>query len=283
MRFSWSARKEMTGGPVVPVRSDPATLPSLSRVLVLIHGYNNTETAARQSYDAFLEHARGSAVGVFWPVAAFYWPGDKPWGALSRLSYPFEIQSAREAAHELCVFLSALTGPGGTPVELAFVSHSLGGRLLLELLNEARMLAPRPIVSTVCMMAAAVPVNRLEPDGPLRPAAEVPRRAVVLHSEHDTVLKWAFRIGQFAAGEGFFSRAVGRFGEPRVGLWAASIETAHNHGEYWNGADCAAEVSRQLGSAPAHRITASVLPVHATPVNPDLRARLIAARSAPGT
>lgn len=282
MRFRWSARQEATGGPVVPVRSVPRTMPAVSRVVVLIHGYNNTEDAAQRSYEAFLENASGSAVGIFWPVAAFYWPGDEPWGAFSSLSYPLEIRSAREAAHELCAFLSTLAGPGGTPVELAFVSHSLGGRLLLELLNEARALEPRPIVSTVCMMAAAVPVNRVERDGALRPAVEVPRRAVVLHSEHDMVLTWAFRLGQFAAGEGFFSRAVGRFGEPRVGVWAASIATAHNHGEYWSGTDCADEVSRQLGSAPAHRIHTSTLLTHAAPVHPDPPARLIPARPAPG-
>ncbi len=272
--FVWSAREKVTGGPVVPVRShDP--MPAVSRVVVLVHGYNNTQRAARASYDAFLANAAGAAVGTFWPVAEFYWPGDKPWGPFSGLSYPLEIKSAQDAAHELCVFLRTLLGPGGAPVEVAFVSHSLGGRLLLELLDEARQAGPRLIVPAVCMMAPAVPIRRVDAGGVLRAAAEVARRAIVFHSEHDTVLKWAFRLGQFAAGEGFFSRAVGRFGEPRIGLWAASIETSHNHGDYWSAADCADEVSRQLGAAPDRRILTRARLAHETPVNNDPGARTL--------
>ena len=276
MNFTWSAREssKLSGGAVVPVRSD-VDMPAVSRVVVLVHGYNNTQPAAQASYGTFLENASGGVLGTFWPVAAFYWPGDKPWGAFSRLSYPLEIKSAREAAHELCVFLQKLLGPGGTPVEIAFVSHSLGGRLLLELLEEARRLQPRLIVSTLCMMAPAVQVKGVEPGGALRSAAEMPRRAVVFHSEHDSVLKWAFRLGQLAAGEGFFSRAVGRFGEPRIGLWADAIPTSHNHGEYWSGADCAEEVSRQLGSAPPRRVASHDLPRHATPIHDEPEGRVL--------
>lgn len=276
MNFTWSTREssKLSGGAVVPVRADPA-MPAVSRVVVLVHGYNNTQPAARRSYDAFLENTRGGVIGTFWPVAAFYWPGDKPWGTFSRLSYPLELKSAREAAHELCVFLHKLLGPGGTPVEIAVVSHSLGGRLLLELLDEARRMQPRPIVSTICMMAPAVQVRGVEPGGALRSAAEVPRRAVVFHSEQDSVLKWAFPLGEFAAGEGLFSRAVGRFGEPRMGLWADAIATTHDHGEYWSGTDCAREVSRQLGSAPAWRSASHALPRHATPVHLEPEGRAL--------
>ncbi len=255
-----SARDTPAGGAVVPVRADHA-MPAVSRLVVLIHGYNNTQPSAAESYDEFLRNVTGATGGIrFWTVARFFWPGDKPWGALRGLSYPAEIATARRAARELRLFLTALKGPAGAPVEIAFVTHSLGGRLLLELLAEARVAHPSLLVSLVCLMAPAVPVDRVERGGVLRAAAETARRAVVFHSEHDTVLKWAFRAGQAAAGEGFSSRAVGRFGEPRRGLWSVSMPTMHAHGAYWGAANCAEEVARQLGAATPRAIPARELP-----------------------
>ena len=249
---------------MVPVRADRPP-PALSRVVVLIHGYNNTFASAGESYAGFTAHLEGLDALTFWPLAHFFWPGDKPWGALSRASYPVEIGAARRAARELRLFLATLRGPVGAPVEIAFVAHSLGARLLLELLEDARAHAAVPRVPIAALMAAAVPVARVEPDGVLREAASLPGRAVVFHSEHDAVLRWAFRLGQLAAGEGFASRAVGRFGEPRRGLWAVSVPTPHGHGEYWESRACAEEVARQLGAAPPRSIGARPILARALP------------------
>jgi hypothetical protein len=257
-----SARAKPSGGAVVPVRSD-TPMPALARLVVLVHGYNNDQPSAAASYAAFRAHADAATFGTFWTVAEFFWPGDKPWGVISALSYPAEIGYARDSARALLAFLRTLTGPGGAPVEVAFVTHSLGGRLLMELLDAARQQQPALIVTAACVMAPAVPVDRVETGGVLRAAAQFARRITIFHSEHDKVLKWAFRAGQFAAGEGFFTRAVGRFGEPRRGLWAVSMPTAHDHGEYWAGQDCADEASRQLGSAAPRILAERALPRHA--------------------
>ena len=260
-----SARESPAGGAVVAVRADHA-MPAVSRLVVLIHGYNNTQPSASESYAAFLRNVARAAGGIrFWTVAPFFWPGDKPWGALRGLSYPAEIGTARLAARELRLFLAALRGPGGAPVEIAFVTHSLGGRLLLELLDEARGARPSLTVSLACLMAPAVPVDRVERGGVLRAAAETAGRAIVFHSEQDSVLRWAFRLGQAAAGEGFSSRAVGRFGEPRRGLWSVSVPTMHAHGAYWEAATCAEEVARQLGAAPPRAIPARAIVSRAFP------------------
>ena len=256
-----SAREKPAGGRVVPVRASHA-MPAVSRLVVLLHGYNNTAASATASYDEFAERVGASARGTwaFWTVARFFWPGDKPWGAVSGLSYPAEIGAAKQAARELRMFLATLTGPAGAPVEIAFVAHSLGGRLVLELLSGMPAVHHSLIVPLVCLMAPAVPVDRVEAGGALRAGAEVPRRTAVFHSEHDAVLRWAFRFGQAAAGEGFSSRAVGRFGEPRRGLWSVSMPTMHAHGAYWGAVNCAEEVARQLGAAPPRAIAARTLP-----------------------
>lgn len=241
------------------VRSTP-TMPAVARVTVLVHGYNNDAASAAEGYAAFSAHLERVNALAWWPAARFYWPGDTPWPAIGALSYPVEIGAAKQAARELAAFLMSLRGPDEGPVEVAFVTHSLGGRLLLELLALLKDAPHAPMVAVVCLMGAAVPVDRVARGGALRAAAELPRRAAVFHSEHDAVLRWAFRLGQFAAGEGFGARAVGRFGEPRRGLWAVSLPTRHGHGDYWSARDCAEEVARQLGAAPPRRIAGRVLP-----------------------
>lgn len=249
---------------MVPVRADRA-MPAVARVVVLIHGYNNTRASAADSYAGFDGHLGPLDALAFWPRAHFFWPGDKPWSALSRASYPVEIDAARRAARELRLFLATLLGPAGAPVELAFVAHSLGARLLLELLDDARVNGEAPRVPVAALMAAAVPVSRVEPAGALRAAASLPHRMAVFHSSEDAVLKWAFRLGQLAAGEGFASRAVGRFGEPRRGLWAVSMPTSLGHGDYWDSRACAEEVARQLGATPPRSIAARPLAHRALP------------------
>lgn len=168
---------------------------AVSRVVVLVHGYNNDAASAAEAYAAFAAHLDRVNALAWWPAAHFYWPGDKPWPAVGALSYPAEIGTAKEAARELAAFLARLRGPDDGPVEVAFVTHSLGGRLVLELLALLIDMPRAPVVSLACLMGAAVPVDRVERGGVLRAAAEVPRRAAVFHSEHDAVLQWAFRLG----------------------------------------------------------------------------------------
>ena len=272
-----SAREKPAGGAVVAVRA-PHAMPAVPRLVVLIHGYNNTEPSAAEAYAAFVARLDRLRARPWWTVALFFWPGDKPWSALSGLSYPAEIGAATRAARELRLFLATLRAPSGAPVEIAFVTHSLGGRLLLELLDDARAMQPPLLVTLACLMAPAVPVDRVDPAGVLRAAARMPRRAAVFHSEHDAVLKWGFRLGQAAAGEGFAARAVGRFGEPRRGLWSVSMPTTHGHGGYWDAANCAEEVARQLGAAPARAIAARALPTSAFPFRSAVPARSRGAR-----
>ncbi len=259
--YEWSARAQPRGGPVTMVRSTPG-MPAVSRVAVLVHGYNNDAASAAEAYATFSAHLERVHALAWWPAARFFWPGDTPWAAIGALSYPSEIGTAKLAARELAAFLATLRGPDNAPVEIAFVTHSLGGRLLLEVLTLLIDAPHAPVVSLACLMGAAVPVDRVARGGVLRAAAEISRRSAVFHSEHDVVLRWAFRLGQLAAGEGFGARAVGRFGEPRRGLWAVSMPTRHGHGEYWTARDCAEEVARQLGAAPPRRIAARALPRH---------------------
>lgn len=252
------------------------------RVVLLIHGYNNTEAAARRSYDKFTDDlgALGPSAGaVLADIGKLYWPGDADLGPLSFLSYPFEIAPAEESAEKLAMYVRTLAGPGGTPTELYFVCHSLGNRVVLELLDRlASEPAPLGHVAAAVLMAAAVPVGMVGDDGELLPGATLPGRTLALYSRDDNVLHWAFPIGETAAGEGFFPTAVGRFGQP-PGLWAEREELAGNdHGDYWGDPRAAVRVARLLGAAVPREIGPAAIAGWQLPAAPEVAPREIAAR-----
>src|SRR5262249_11353027 len=97
-------------------------------------------------------------------------------------------------------FLRGLVGPGGLPLEVSFVGHSLRCRLILETLrNVINKTLPWPIVRFVALMAAAVPIDLVEAGQLLEPAARRPHTLTLFRSLDDDVLKRAFPTGQHAA------------------------------------------------------------------------------------
>ncbi|MBI2833586.1 MAG: alpha/beta hydrolase, partial [Acidobacteria bacterium] len=128
-----SARAAPRGG-AMRRRVEPLDLlPPASRIVLLIHGYNNTQASAAISYDDFLAKSGIESSGRFPVVCPFFWPGDKSWGPAAGLSYPLEIKPAREAGALLAAFLDTFPVPGGWPLDVYVVCHSLGSRVALEL------------------------------------------------------------------------------------------------------------------------------------------------------
>jgi hypothetical protein len=231
------------------------SLPPGSKMVILIHGYANDEQGAAGSYSAFLDSSRLDTMAVVGDVCEFYWPGDGR--ALKAASYPFEIKSARESAERLAEFLRRRPTPGGWPLEIVLICHSLGNRVVLEMLDVfVRGLAPANVrFRGVCLMAAAVSTNMVELGGPLRHAAELVERTLVMFSHGDAVLHFAFPGGQTAALEGFFPRAIGRFGEPVRGLWTERLRTPHGHSDYWTHHTTSDVIKAFLGLAHAREVS----------------------------
>lgn len=277
-------RERPAGGPVADaVRElNPPFPRGRRRVVLLVHGYNDTEDAARRAYRAFAADVAAlgpTAQALLADVARLYWPGDAALGPLSFLSYPFEIAPATESAEKLTAYLRTLGGPGGTPMELFFVSHSLGNRLLLEVLDRlAASPAPSVHVAAAVLMAAAVPVGMVGEDGALRPGAALPGTTLALYSRDDMVLHWAFPLGETVAGEGFFPTAVGRFGQP-PGVWTERQELAGDgHGDYWRDPRAAALVARRLGAAVPWETATAGVAERSLPAATAVPARAIAER-----
>lgn len=250
-------------GPVT--ESTPPFTQTRRRLVLLVHGYNNTQEAAHESFTTFVKDLRGMGAGgqaIAADVGFVYWPGDWNVGQLiSAASYPFQIPRATRSGENLGEYLANLVGPGGTPTDIYMVGHSLGCRVILEILaTMSRRGGDSVRVVGTSFMAAAVPVAMASDRWPQLAGIGRPDRTWVLHSEHDPVLAFAFPFGQTVAGEYFFPRAVGRFGEPAE-LWTRRRDCAPNtHGDYWPDARAASETARLLGAPVPGDPPAAVLP-----------------------
>lgn len=271
-----SARIDQEGGDVAErVSVKQGALAHPTRVTLLVHGYNVIQKDALASYGEFLSHSGLDGSLAAGQVCEFVWPGDKRWGVLSAAAYPFEIGKARESAARLYDYLKGVQTANGWPLEVQLVCHSLGNRLLLELLE--RWLedgSPTALRFTACaLMAAAVPVPMVAEGGALGPAAGAPGKTLVLYSGSDAVLHWAFPPGETVAGEGFFPQAVGRAGEPD-GRWSERAQMAgYGHGSYWPGAESAKSVLAFLGGAPERALPEAAIPEHALPAPGAIESR----------
>jgi len=263
-----SVRERPSGGGVTKeVLENPAGWMLLySRVVILVHGYNNSLKAACRSYAKLRR-----LMPVRFPrVGQFFWPGDLSNGLLSKLSYPAQIESAREAAGRLARFLGDVARERRMPLEIVLVGHSLGCRVVLETLRAARSMTDWPSVRVVCLMAAAVPRGHVRPGGELRDAIAAGRDRLVLHSRDDGVLQWTFPIGQLAAGVKewggqIWPEAVGRHGNPTSYPTQSYEMSGNGHGDYWSD----------------ERVIPRLAPLVGTAVPRTIDARRIAGRSTP--
>ncbi|MFN2637595.1 MAG: alpha/beta hydrolase [Gemmatimonadaceae bacterium] len=241
-------RRQAEGGKLLSPATFHGQADALTRrqCLVLVHGFNNTDSEAAEAYAGFRTR-EAEIFSVTDPVSFekmfgdTYWPGDADWSFFDKLDflvYPTAVHTAVSAARELTALLQKM--PNLERVD--FIAHSLGCRVALEtlLLLRKRTL---PLIGRVVLMAAAVPSEMLERGGRFFDllmelwAEGIPIR--VLHSKSDTVLHFAFPPGQsLAGGKEASERALGRFG-PSVmmpGYHTVLTEreiTGAAHGDYW--------------------------------------------------
>ncbi len=267
------------GGPAVPARG--MLPPAGGAVFLLVHGYANSASDARESWSAFLDDLAAARLGGWLPrnPTGVQWPGDEPIVGINQASYPLKIEVAVRSAGLVADFLTAAAPASGPRLTLSVAAHSLGCRLAVELLRE---LAARPdhgvVVDRVVLMAAAVPTGSVDRDGPLRPGVFWTRGVQALYSAGDDVLRFAFPIGETAGGDGFFPTAVGRHGDPGS-TWLSARQMNHGgklygHGDYWRGTESAAAAAAFLGIP-----VAASIPVRATVANDLVDGNAIAGRA----
>lgn len=264
--FEISLREKPLGGAVRASADErPIGLVSRARRLVLlIHGYNVTLCSAGCSYDSFKHFLSlgwaARSVAVYWPGDAEtnengFWPARVISKVTSAMSYPLQIEHAKEAARVLRTHIAANRLQSAKPLELNIVAHSLGCRLALQLIDHLRTAHLQKTISIrlVVLMAAAVPVYFLRPRRELREALETPDQVLVYHSRSDKILSSFFRSGQalespFPYGFALLSRrALGLRGLDRdQPTNVEEIPTEHDHGDYWPDESIAQRVSTEL-------------------------------------
>jgi hypothetical protein len=203
-----STRVQTHGGSVGPVKAffsdqpgktsetDTSILPNLAAavrgrdVFFVTHGFevNQDDGISHldwwlQNFDSTVPAAANAPVGI-----GVIWPGDAFIPIL--VDYVIEGNEAISSGDELSGFINQnFTGA----VTLSFASHSLGARLILQLM---RGLAPQFSVRRVLMMAGAIDSNCLINEyadvvNKIKPTAEIS----ILASVEDDVLALAFPLG----------------------------------------------------------------------------------------
>lgn len=215
--------------------------------VVLVHGFNNTDSEAAAAYFGFrvrlAEIFQRPDPSAFEPALGdSFWPGDADWWSLfdkvDFLIYPVSVHSAIDSAAQLADLLWQM--PNLHTVD--FIGHSLGCRVTMEALLLLRT-RPYPMIRRVVLMAAAVPSEMFEPGGKfydmLTQLAFEGTDIRILHSKQDPILHYCFPAGQAVAGaHEASSRALGRFGPtPAMPGFPGTLTereiSGAGHSDYW--------------------------------------------------
>lgn len=150
------------------------------RLLLLVHGYNNTEDDVNLAY-ARIEKAIGKQVaGRYDAVIGYTWPG----GALG-LSYPIARARANSAGPRLASWIQKIARKAKT---LDVMGHSLGARVGLKALGESFKNPAKP-VRNLYLFAAAVDNESIEKGEEFHEATRRAENVIVMHSKKDRTLK----------------------------------------------------------------------------------------------
>ncbi len=197
-------------------------------ILFVVHGYNVTEAWGRSTlshWEGWLSLPSGTV------YIAVLWPGDSTWA--HGLDYPVEGNDAMASGNLLASFISNYLSEA---VSLSFASHSLGARVVLQTIMRLASTVRR-----VTLMAGAIDDTCL--GGEYNAAAKWVDKISVMASREDTVLEYAFPIGNLVSGiisrdSPYWHAALGREG-PQSGVkskvvpgWQIPEGWIFNHHDY---------------------------------------------------
>ena len=252
-----------SGGPVRPQVEDfnqQLRNSNCRHLLILVHGFNNSAAAVKASYDlllANLEELFRRSRSAPDAVALFHWPGDVA-GLGSAAAYPYDIPQACQSAQRLADYLRAFPRASTAgAMKISLIGHSLGCRLILEMLANQLSTALALNIDVISLMAPAVAVPMVEGAANLAVSVRSPRRILKCYSRQDWVLWGAFPAGQMTAfrfgqetgpyrefvGSGL-PQAIGLYGNPTA--MGIPVETTNGHGDYWGDIDVANQYSAEI-------------------------------------
>jgi pimeloyl-ACP methyl ester carboxylesterase len=225
-----------------------------ARLIILIHGYQNSQAAAEAKFADF----RATLAAAIWPkplsrlgtIWEFHWPGDHSAQLVSILTFTVRINEAKESGRLLADYLAGLHAAK----EVHLIGHSLGCRVALETAHEVREMAGDyhgPAIRSLILFAAAVPIPLCMPSRRYG-SGPADSTETVLYSARDKVLQWAFRPGEYPLGER--GQAVGRYGNPVARPWSDRVRTGLGHGKYWGSPRVAQVAGWVLGDRTSRKL-----------------------------
>jgi len=165
----------------------------LDQIVLLIHGYQNSETKARRAFERFETGLRTMAGAAMRDVGIwdFQWPGSHPVWPISVATYSNKVGAAELSAERLVRQWLALLRPDQS---VYIVAHSLGCRVAMAAMQTIAEMYEEPAgypgarVRKVFLLAAAVPVRLCVPGRTFGAAVDASRQ-YVFHSRSDRVLQ----------------------------------------------------------------------------------------------
>ena len=153
------------------------------KVLLLVHGYNNTEDDVSLAYARIAAAVKKHLTKRYDVITGYTWPG----GSL-RIGYPIARARANAAGPRLAVWIRKLA-----PIvaSLDIMCHSLGARTALKALGSLRGTPVRNLY----LFAAAVDNESIEKGEEFYAATKRARTVLVVHSRDDKTLAVWFRVG----------------------------------------------------------------------------------------
>jgi pimeloyl-ACP methyl ester carboxylesterase len=277
MAVKLGVRVQPKGGPVAPqVRPEPNASPqelSAARVVLLIHGFNNSAERAERSYrgiEARLRsQLRGYGTGRLGAIWQFYWPGDQV-GRLPVLGqirgYRESLDNALETGRLLAAFLEEHRHQ-----QICVIGHSMGCRVTLEMMrsiDESPSLRSWSGGNTAFLLAAAVPEAMCREPSGTYPHTHSEWSERVIWSRNDRILHYLFPLGQPREPlEG--GPAVGYTGGP-TGRWSSSSSLPLyrtradplrlGHSQYWGSKEVARRIATLLGLLNVRFLPAAEIP-----------------------
>jgi esterase/lipase superfamily enzyme len=177
---------------------DPAQLKD-KKILLVVHGFNNTAEDALESYRTVARHVeslkdtQGEALYDY--VIGYLWPGYD-----SKLEYYPARRHAAKLKDKMQGHLQFLLTHAA---KIDVMAHSMGNRLMFEALNMPLQKKAKKGINNFYALAAAVDNESLEKNSRYFHVTENCNGIFIFHSKQDDVLEYLYALAEWDKALGF--------------------------------------------------------------------------------
>jgi len=169
------------------------------KVLLVVHGFNNSSKDAMESYRTVADHIAalkdGDGNGIYDLVIGYLWPGYD--NKLEYFAAKKHTTQLKEKLQDHLIFLSSMAA------KVDILAHSMGNRLVFEALNFPPKKEEKKLVENVYSLAAAVDNESIEDDQKYSHVSKNCEDIFIFHSKQDDVLEFLYTFAEWDKALGF--------------------------------------------------------------------------------